>query len=63
MSILHDFDLWFSLSPSYFYNFDSTAWSAVYKHQANENFKFKAGYDSTVRVGWAGAWVVNYFQN
>lgn len=42
---------------SYLYNFDSAAWSAVYKHKRSENFKIKAGYDSDVRVAWASAWV------
>lgn len=42
---------------SYLYNFDSTGWSAVYKHKPNENFKLKAGYDSDARIGWASAWV------
>lgn len=42
---------------SYLYNFDSAAWSAVYKHQPREDFKIKAGYDSDVRIGWASAWV------
>lgn len=42
---------------SYVYNFDSTSWSAVYKHIPSENFKLKAGYDSDARIGWASAWV------
>lgn len=42
---------------SYFYDFNSTAWSAVYKHQPIDDFKVKVGYDSKVRLGWASAWV------
>ncbi|XP_057855305.2 outer envelope pore protein 37, chloroplastic [Cryptomeria japonica] len=42
---------------SYLYNFNSAAWSAVYKHKPNDAFKIKVGYDSHVRVGWASAWV------
>ncbi|KAH9782539.1 Outer envelope pore protein 37 [Citrus sinensis] len=33
---------------SYWYNFDSNYWSAVYKHTYGKDFKFKAGYDSEV---------------
>ncbi|KAB1218183.1 Outer envelope pore protein 37, chloroplastic [Morella rubra] len=42
---------------SYWYNFDSNFWSAVYKHTYGNDFKFKAGYDSEVRLGWASLWV------
>ncbi|TYG43437.1 hypothetical protein ES288_D11G016700v1 [Gossypium darwinii] len=42
---------------SYWYNFDSNGWSAVYKHTYDKDFKFKAGYDSEVRLGWASLWV------
>lgn len=42
---------------SYLYNFDSAAWSAVYKHTPSENFKIKAGYDSDVQIAWVSAWV------
>nr|GMD61530.1 outer envelope pore protein 37, chloroplastic [Ipomoea batatas] len=42
---------------SYWYNFDSNDWSAVYKHTAGKDYKFKAGYDSEVRLGWASLWV------
>lgn len=42
---------------SYWYNCDSNYWSAVYKHTYGEDFKFKAGYDSEVRLGWASLWV------
>lgn len=42
---------------SYWYNFDSNYWSAVYKHTYGKDFKFKAGYDSEVRLGWASLWV------
>ncbi|KAA8532180.1 hypothetical protein F0562_006678 [Nyssa sinensis] len=41
---------------SYWYNFDSNYWSAVYKHKVGKDFKFKAGYDSEVRLGWASLW-------
>ncbi|XP_010277804.1 PREDICTED: outer envelope pore protein 37, chloroplastic [Nelumbo nucifera] len=42
---------------SYWYNFDSNYWSAVYKHTVGKDLKFKAGYDSEVRLGWASLWV------
>ena len=42
---------------SYCYNFDSNYWSAVYKRTYGKDFKFKAGYDSEVRLGWASLWV------
>eukprot|EP00249_Psilotum_nudum_P018456 c26814_g1_i2 orf=758-1720(-) len=42
---------------SYLYNFDSAAWSAVYKHKPNESLKIKVGYDSDVRLAWAAAWL------
>lgn len=42
---------------SYWYNFDSNYWSAVYKRTYAKDFKFKAGYDSEVRLGWASLWV------
>ncbi|KAH7681191.1 hypothetical protein IHE45_05G044000 [Dioscorea alata] len=42
---------------SYWYHFDSDEWSAVYKHTVGKDFKFKAGYDSEVRLGWASLWV------
>ncbi|KAH0464581.1 hypothetical protein IEQ34_007367 [Dendrobium chrysotoxum] len=42
---------------SYWYHFDSSAWSAVYKHTIGKDLKIKAGYDSEVRVGWASLWV------
>lgn len=42
---------------SYWYNCDSNYWSAVYKHTYGEDFKFKAGYDSEIRLGWASLWV------
>lgn len=44
-------------TASYWYNFDSNYWSAVYKHVHGKDFKFKAGYDSEVRLGWASLWV------
>lgn len=42
---------------SYWYNFEANNWSAVYKHTYGKDFKFKAGYDSEVRLGWASVWV------
>ncbi|GAB4825766.1 Outer envelope pore protein 37, chloroplastic [Ancistrocladus abbreviatus] len=42
---------------SYWYNFDSNYWSSVYKHTVGKDYKFKAGYDSEVRLGWASLWV------
>ncbi|XP_020246452.1 outer envelope pore protein 37, chloroplastic isoform X1 [Asparagus officinalis] len=42
---------------SYWYHFDSNAWSTVYKHTYRKDLKFKAGYDSEVRLGWASLWV------
>nr|XP_004287184.2 PREDICTED: outer envelope pore protein 37, chloroplastic [Fragaria vesca subsp. vesca] len=42
---------------SYWYNFDSDYWSAVYKHTYGKDLKLKAGYDSEVRLGWASLWV------
>lgn len=45
------------LLVSYLYHFDSNNWSAVYKHTVGKDYKFKAGYDSDVRLGWASLWV------
>ncbi|CAH8265879.1 unnamed protein product [Arabidopsis lyrata] len=42
---------------SYWYNFDSNMWSAVYKRTYGKDYKLKAGYDSDVRLGWASLWV------
>ncbi|XP_068646972.1 outer envelope pore protein 37, chloroplastic-like isoform X2 [Aristolochia californica] len=42
---------------SYWYNFDSNYWSAVYKHTVGKDLKLKVGYDSDVRLGWASLWV------
>ncbi|PKI74994.1 hypothetical protein CRG98_004766 [Punica granatum] len=42
---------------SYWYNFDTNYWSAVYKHTYGKDYKLKAGYDSEVRLGWASLWV------
>lgn len=42
---------------SYWYNLDTNYWSTVYKHNIGKDFKFKAGYDSEVRLGWASLWV------
>ncbi|KAE8657709.1 Chloroplast outer envelope protein 37, putative isoform 2 [Hibiscus syriacus] len=53
----------FTLSDklSYWYNFSSNGWSAVYKHMYDRDFKFKAGYDSEVRLGWASLWTTMTF--
>ncbi|XP_020106946.1 outer envelope pore protein 37, chloroplastic isoform X1 [Ananas comosus] len=42
---------------SYWYHFDSNDWSAVYKHNMDKDVKFKAGYDSELRLAWASVWV------
>ncbi|KAL8482726.1 hypothetical protein ACS0TY_025682 [Phlomoides rotata] len=42
---------------SYLYHFDTNNWNAVYKHRVGKDYKFKAGYDSDVRLGWASLWV------
>ncbi|KAK9082575.1 hypothetical protein Scep_029046 [Stephania cephalantha] len=42
---------------SYWYNFDSSCWSTVYKHTVGKDLKFKAGYDSEVGLGWASLWL------
>ncbi|XP_004236894.1 outer envelope pore protein 37, chloroplastic [Solanum lycopersicum] len=42
---------------SYWYNLDTNYWSTVYKHNIGKDYKFKAGYDSEVRLGWASLWV------
>nr|XP_043617856.1 outer envelope pore protein 37, chloroplastic [Erigeron canadensis] len=42
---------------SYLYNFDTNYWCAVYKHTVGKEYKFKAGYDSEVRLGWASIWI------
>lgn len=42
---------------SYWYNFDTNDWSAVYKQTYGKDFKFKAGYDSNVRLVSAALWV------
>nr|GFC46958.1 outer envelope pore protein 37, chloroplastic [Tanacetum cinerariifolium] len=41
---------------SYFYNFDTNFWSAVFKHTVGKDYKVKAGYDSEVRLAWASMW-------
>ncbi|XP_075477808.1 outer envelope pore protein 37, chloroplastic isoform X1 [Primulina tabacum] len=41
---------------SYLYFFDSNNWSVVYKHTVGKDYKFKAGYDSEPRLGWASLW-------
>lgn len=46
---------------SYWYNFDSNYWSAVYKHTYGKDLKLKAGYDSEVRLGWASLWVSSLY--
>ncbi|PSS35761.1 Outer envelope pore protein like [Actinidia chinensis var. chinensis] len=47
----------FAFKRRYWYNFDSNNWSTVYKHTVGQDYKFKAGYDSDVRLGWASLWV------
>ncbi|XP_021751903.1 outer envelope pore protein 37, chloroplastic-like [Chenopodium quinoa] len=42
---------------SYWYDFDTNYWSTAYKHTVGKDYKFKAGYDSEVRLGWASLWV------
>eukprot|EP00268_Persea_americana_P025924 TRINITY_DN2526_c2_g1_i4.p1 TRINITY_DN2526_c2_g1~~TRINITY_DN2526_c2_g1_i4.p1 ORF type:complete len:379 (+),score=67.78 TRINITY_DN2526_c2_g1_i4:113-1138(+) len=42
---------------SYWYHFNSSDWSTVYKHTVGKDLKFKAGYDSEVRLGWASLWL------
>ncbi|CAM0913264.1 unnamed protein product [Alopecurus aequalis] len=42
---------------SYRYNFDTTNWSAVYKARASKHVKWKAGYESDERLGWASLWI------
>ncbi|KAK1419633.1 hypothetical protein QVD17_28861 [Tagetes erecta] len=42
---------------SYWYNFDTNFWSAVFKHTVGKEYKLKAGYDSEIRLGWASVWV------
>ncbi|XP_024366641.1 outer envelope pore protein 37, chloroplastic isoform X2 [Physcomitrium patens] len=42
---------------SYFHNFETTTWSAVYKYKPTEDFKVKLGYDSDVRLCWSSFWV------
>ncbi|KAE8721639.1 Outer envelope pore protein 37 [Hibiscus syriacus] len=44
---------------SYWYNIDTNYWSAVYKHTYDKDMKFKAGYDSEVRLCWASLWAGN----
>ncbi|XP_047046790.1 outer envelope pore protein 37, chloroplastic-like isoform X1 [Lolium rigidum] len=42
---------------SYRYNFDTNYWSAVYKGKASKHVKWKAGYESDERLGWASLWI------
>ncbi|CAN6357965.1 unnamed protein product [Urochloa humidicola] len=42
---------------SYWYNFDTNYWGAIYKHKENKHLKWKAGYESDNRLGWASLWV------
>ncbi|KAL8557488.1 hypothetical protein ACS0TY_004791 [Phlomoides rotata] len=44
------------MHSSYLYHFDTNNWNAVYKHRVGKDYKFKAGYDSDVRLGWASLW-------
>ncbi|KAL8557576.1 hypothetical protein ACS0TY_004865 [Phlomoides rotata] len=49
--------IWISnMHSSYLYHFDTNNWNAVYKHRVGKDYKFKAGYDSDVRLGWASLW-------
>lgn len=45
------------LVVSYWYNFNTKDWSAIYKHKENKHLKWKAGYESDNRLGWASLWV------
>ncbi|ONM32586.1 Outer envelope pore protein 37 chloroplastic [Zea mays] len=45
------------LVSSYWYNFDTNYWGAIYKHKAHKHLKWKAGYESDNRLGWASLWV------
>uniref|UniRef100_A0A0E0MKT5 Outer envelope pore protein 37, chloroplastic n=1 Tax=Oryza punctata TaxID=4537 RepID=A0A0E0MKT5_ORYPU len=42
---------------SYRYQFDTNYWNAVYKHKASKHVKWKAGYESDQRLGWASLWI------
>jgi len=42
---------------SYFHNFETTAWSAIYKYKPVDDFKVKLGYDSDVRLCWSSFWI------
>ncbi|TVU51429.1 hypothetical protein EJB05_02860, partial [Eragrostis curvula] len=42
---------------SYWYHFATNYWGAVYKHKADKHLKWKAGYESDNRLGWASLWV------
>ncbi|KAK3136365.1 hypothetical protein QOZ80_5BG0432840 [Eleusine coracana subsp. coracana] len=42
---------------SYWYNFATNYWGAVYKRKADKHIKWKAGYESDDRLGWATLWV------
>ncbi|CAN6326141.1 unnamed protein product [Urochloa humidicola] len=46
-----------SAKLSYWYNFDTNYWGAIYKHKENKHLKWKAGYESDNRLGWASLWV------
>jgi hypothetical protein len=51
---------------SYWYDFATNYWGAVYKHKADKHLKWKAGYESDNRIGWASLWVRHshlYFKN
>ncbi|KAK6930413.1 hypothetical protein RJ641_004507 [Dillenia turbinata] len=50
-------DLSFAFKRRYWYNLDTNYWSTVYKHTVGKDLKFKAGYDSEVRLGWASLWI------
>jgi len=42
---------------SYWYNFDTNYWGVIYKHKENKHLKWKAGYESDNRLGYASLWV------
>ncbi|GBG62366.1 hypothetical protein CBR_g30320 [Chara braunii] len=43
---------------SFFYDLHNVYWQAVYKHkpQTQNNFVYKAGYDSESKIAWAAVW-------
>ncbi|KAL6905890.1 hypothetical protein ACP4OV_003491 [Aristida adscensionis] len=45
-------------TASYWYNLDTNYWSTVYKRKASKHVKWKAGYESDNRLGWASLWLL-----